>query len=302
MGSSEFAVPSLQVCIDAGYNILSVYAKAEKPAGRGLKLQETPVARFARKQNLDIYTPKTLKTEKEIAYLQQLKPDVIIVAAYGLILPQAILDIPLYGCVNVHASLLPRWRGAAPIHRAIMAGDTQTGVAIMKMSAGLDEGDVYQSKIFPLEDHMTTGFVHDELAKIGGEILIEVLKMIENSGTPAIPQSSENVIYAEKITKHEARIHFSQSAKNVLNHIHGLSPWPGAFFTLNGNRFKVLQAELTDKNGEAGVFLDNLLTIGCKAGAVRITKIQKAGASPQNATEFLNGSAELVAGMKVDGE
>jgi methionyl-tRNA formyltransferase len=301
MGSSDFAVPSLRACIEAGYEILSVYTREPKPAGRGLKLQETPVARFAKANNIKVYTPKSLKPQAEIDKILHLKPDVIAVAAYGLILPQAVLDIPRYGCINVHASLLPRWRGAAPIHRAIMAGDRETGVSIMKMSAGLDEGDVYAKAVYPLTLSSKLAETHDALAEIGAKALIENFQALYEGSAKAEPQFSEAVTYAEKISKSEAKIDFTQPAEAVLRKIHGLSPWPGAFFTVGGERFKVIEAELIDdQNGEAGVFVDQQLTVACGAGCVRFKKIQKAGSAPLVAVEFLKNPSSLITGIRTD--
>ena len=301
MGSSPFAVPALSLLIEKEFDIQAVYCRAPKPAGRGMKLTETPTHQAAIKADLPVFTPKSLRSEEEIERLKTFNPDAIIVAAYGLLLPQAVLDIPRYGCLNIHASLLPRWRGAAPIHRAIMSGDDETGVCIMRMSAGLDEGAVYDKAKFPLSADVTTGAAHDALAEIGAELLLKTLSDLTAGQAKAAPQPAEGVTYAEKIRKEEAKIDFNRPAEDVLRHIHGLSPFPGAFFTVNDKRYKILEAELSlePHHCEPGVFIDDRLTIACGKQAVRIKKLQKEGKTVQKAEDFLKSSHALVKNQTV---
>jgi methionyl-tRNA formyltransferase len=288
MASSEFALPAFEKLIQT-YQIIAVYTKQAKPAGRGMKLSPTPIEVFAHKNNIPVFTPKNFKTERRINEFRNLNPDIAVVAAYGLILPQIILDTPRLGCLNIHGSLLPRWRGAAPIHRAIMSGDTQTGVAIMKMSAGLDEGDVFKMQSVPLDLSSTTGDIHHQLAHIGSDLLLEVIANIINNNIVATPQDNHAVIYADKITKQECELDFvNQTATQIIQKINGLNPFPSAFFIKNNQRYKIHQAELIEKSGIAGDIDDNFI-IYCQSYAIRPVIIQKEGRQKQHITDFLNG-------------
>lgn len=288
MGSSEFAVPALKRLFE-NYHVIAVYTKEAKPAGRGLKLLPTPIELYAKKFNIQIFTPKTLKKQQEIDSLLKLQPDLIIVAAYGLLLPQAVLDIPKLGCLNIHGSLLPKWRGAAPIHRAIMAGDSETGVTIMKMSAGLDEGDVFAMKSLSLKNSDTMGDIHNQLANIGADLLIEVINKIQNNQIQAFPQDHSLTTYAHKITKEECELDFvNYTATEIIRKINALNPFPSAFFIHKEHRYKIYQAEIIEKSGIAGN-IDNNFIIYCQSNAIRPKIIQKQGRQKQSITDFLNG-------------
>ncbi len=288
MGSSEFALPALKKLIE-NYHVVAVYTREAKPAGRGMKLSPTPIEIYARQHQIPVFTPKNFKTEQAITDFKNLNPDIAVVAAYGILLPQIILDIPIFGCLNIHGSLLPRWRGAAPIHRAIMAGDSETGVSIMQMSAGLDEGNVFaiQSLFLTISD--TTGGVHDRLAEIGGDLLLDVIDKIINKQIVAIPQDNHNATYAHKITKQECALNFIESdAHEIIQKINALNPFPCAFFMREGRRYKIHQAELIKTSGTAGIIDDNFV-IFCKKNAIRPIIIQKEGRQKQHIIDFLNG-------------
>ncbi len=288
MGSSEFALPALKNLAKT-YHVVAVYTKQEKPAGRGMKLSPTPIEKYAKEHNIPVFTPKNFKTERIINEFKSLNADIAVVAAYGLILPQIILDTPKFGCLNIHGSLLPRWRGAAPIHRAIMAGDTETGVSIMQMSAGLDEGDVFAMHAVPLLLSDTTGEVHDSLAEIGGNLLIDVIDKIINNQITAKPQINDAITYAHKITKQECELDFvNTSAIHIIQKINALNPFPNAFFMRGGHRYKIHAAEIVHTSNTAGMIDDNFV-IYCKNDAIRPLMIQKEGRQKQHITDFLNG-------------
>jgi methionyl-tRNA formyltransferase len=288
MGSSEFALPALKKLIEH-YHVVAVYTREAKPAGRGMKLSPTPIEIYAKHHNIPVFTPKNFKSEQAIYDFKNLKPDIAVVAAYGILLPQIILDIPPYGCLNIHGSLLPRWRGAAPIHRAIMTGDSETGVSIMQMSAGLDEGDVFAMHALSLNISDTTGEIHDRLAEIGGDLLIDVIDKILNKHIVSTPQDNHTVTYAHKITKQECALNFIESdAHQIIQKINALNPFPSAFFIHKGQRHKIHQAELIETSGTAGMIDDNFV-IYCKKYAIRPIIIQKEGRKKQHITDFLNG-------------
>jgi methionyl-tRNA formyltransferase len=292
MGTPDFSVPTLLALADSGHEIAAVYTRAPKPAGRrGLELQPTPVEREARRLGLPVKTPKTLRDDAAQAEFKSFNADVAVVIAYGLILPKAVLDAPRLGCFNVHASLLPRWRGAAPIHRAIMAGDPMSGVTIMKMDEGLDTGAMAMVERLAIAPDMTTGDLHDALARLGADLMVRALAALERGSLTLTPQLEAGVTYAQKITKEETRIDWSRSAREVHNHIRGLSPFPGAWFELDGARVKVLRSTKGEGRGQAGTVLDDHLTIACGDGAVRLTQVQRAGAKAMSADEFLRGTA-----------
>jgi methionyl-tRNA formyltransferase len=294
MGTPEFAVPTLLELVAHGHEIAAVYTRAAKPAGRGMKLQLSPVEQEARRLGLVVLTPATLKAPDAIEEFRAHKADAAVVVAYGMILPQAILDAPKLGCFNLHASLLPRWRGAAPINRAIMAGDAESGVMVMKMDAGLDTGDVAMAERVGIRDAMTAADLHDALAPLGGDLMVRAMAALERGTLQLVPQNSEGVTYAAKIDKAEAHIDWNRPSRDVLRHIHGLSPFPGGWceMPLEGalSRVKILRGEIADGSGEPGAVLDDRLTIACKQGALRILELQRAGKQPMKAEEFLRGT------------
>src|ERR1700719_2545323 len=280
MGTPDFAVPTLLELVAHGHEIAAVYTRAAKPAGRGMKLQPTPVEQEARRLGIPVLTPGTLKTPEALAEFRAHNAAAAVVVAYGRILPQAILDAPKLGCFNLHASLLPRWRGAAPINRAIMAGDVETGVMVMKMDVGLDTGDVAMAERLAITDAMTAADLHDALAPLGGDLMVRAMGALERGKLQLKPQSSDGVTYAAKIDKAEAHIDWNKPAFEVLRHVHGLSPFPGAWceMALEGApaRVKVLRCEIGDGSGAPGDLLDARLTVACKQGAIRILELQRA--------------------------
>jgi len=292
MGTPDFALPALTELVGRGFDIAAVYTRAPKPAGRrGLELQPTPVEREARRFNLPVLTPTSLKTAEAQAAFRAHGADAAVVVAYGLILPKPVLDAMPFGCFNIHASLLPRWRGAAPINRAIMAGDTESGVTIMRMDEGLDTGAMALQKAQPIAPDLTAGESHDALARLGAELMPLALAALEQGSLGLTPQPAAGVTYAEKISKDETRIDWSKPWRQVHNHIRGLSPFPGAWFEAEGTRVKVLRSTLAQGLGAPGTVLDDQLTVACGEGAVRLTSLQRAGANPLQAEEFLRGTA-----------
>ncbi|KPF94273.1 methionyl-tRNA formyltransferase [Rhodopseudomonas sp. AAP120] len=302
MGTPEFAVPTLMALAAHGHDIAAVYTREPKPAGRGMKLQESPVALAAHRLQAPVLTPKTLRTDEALANFRAHEADAAVVVAYGMILPQAILDAPPLGCYNLHGSLLPRWRGAAPLNRAIMAGDAETGVMVMKMDAGLDTGDVAMAERIAITDAMTVTDVHDALAQLGADLMVRAMAALERGQLQLTKQPDEGVTYAAKIDKAEAKINFGQPARAVLRHIHGLSPFPGAWCELpiegEAVRIKVLRCALAEGRGAPGEVLDDQLTIACESGAIRITQLQRAGKQPMSAEEFLRGTP-IAKGVRV---
>jgi methionyl-tRNA formyltransferase len=302
MGTPDFAVPTLIELAGAGHEIAAVYTRAPKPAGRGMELQDTPVAREAKRLGVTVLTPKTLRTAEAQAEFAAFDADAAVVVAYGLILPKPILDAVPLGCFNLHASLLPRWRGAAPINRAVMAGDAESGVTVMKMDEGLDTGGMAMMERVPIGIDMTAGDLHDRLAGIGGDLMHRALGALERGSLQVVPQPEFGVTYAEKIDKAETRIDWSRPAQDVHNHIRGLSPFPGAWFELPGEkapvRVKVLRSTLATGSGAPGGVLDDNLTISCREGAIRILELQRAGKQPMNADEFLRGT-KLLRGIRL---
>jgi methionyl-tRNA formyltransferase len=283
MGTPEFSAPILQALVDAGHDIAAVYSQPPRPSGRGQKLRPSPVQALAETLNLDTRYPTSLKTPEALEEFASVNADIAVVVAYGLILPQAILDAPTHGCLNIHASLLPRWRGAAPIHRAIMAGDSETGVCIMQMEAGLDTGPVLLRQTTKIHAAETTQDLHDRLSEIGADAICLTLETL-HSLTPE-PQSEDGVTYAQKIDKAEAKIDWTQSSEIIDRQIRGLSPFPGAWTTQQGNRLKLLGSELGAAFGTPGEVLDKL-TIACGTGSVKITRAQRAGKAAQDAEAF----------------
>jgi methionyl-tRNA formyltransferase len=302
MGTPDFAVPMLLELAAHGHEIAAVYTRVAKPAGRGMKLQLSPVEQEARRLGVPVLTPATLKTPEALEEFRAHQADAAVVVAYGMILPQAILDTPPLGCFNLHASLLPRWRGAAPINRAIMAGDAETGVMVMKMDAGLDTGDVAMAERLAIADAMTALDLHDALAPLGGDLMVRAMGALERGRLQLSKQSEEGVTYAAKIDKAEARIDWNKPAHTVLRHIHGLSPFPGAWCEMASEveqaRVKILRCQMIDRSGAPGELLDEHLTVACAQGAIRILELQRAGKQPMKAEDFLRGTP-LKAGMQL---
>ena len=287
MGTPDFAVPALIALADAGHEIVAAYTQPPRPGGRrGKDLTPTPIHREAQARGIEVRHPASLKSAEEQAAFAALHADIAVVAAYGLILPQAILDGTRLGCINIHASLLPRWRGAAPIQRAILAGDEETGVTIMRMEAGLDTGPMLTREATTVGGK-TAGDLTAELAGIGGKLIGEVLANLD--GFPPVPQPEDGVTYAKKIDKAEARIDFSQGAAQVERQVRAFAPAPGAFFTFEGERYKVWEAEISEGSGTPGTVLDDRLTVACGEGALRLTRLQRAGKPPMAAADLLRG-------------
>jgi methionyl-tRNA formyltransferase len=290
MGTPDFAVPTLIELAARGHEIAAVYTRAAKPAGRGMDLQVTPVEREARRLSLPVHTPKTLKDEAAQQAFRAHNADLAIVVAYGLILPKPILDAPRLGCFNIHASLLPRWRGAAPINRAVMAGDAESGITIMKMDEGLDTGAMAMVDRVSIDADMTAGALHDALSRLGADLMLRALAAAERGSLALTPQPAAGVTYAEKISKSETRIDWAKSWKQVHDHVRGLSPHPGAWFEIDGVRVRALRSTRGDGSGAPGAVLDDRLTVACGEGAVRLLEIQRAGKQPMSAEEFLRGT------------
>ena len=290
MGTPDFAVPTLAAIANAGHDIAAVYTRAPKPAGRGMALQITPVAREAEKRGIPVLTPVTLKASEAQEVFRAHKADAAVVVAYGLLLPKAILDAAPRGCFNIHASLLPRWRGAAPINRAIMAGDAESGVMVMRMEEGLDTGPVAMTAHVAITTDMTAGDLHDELAKLGAELIVPALEKLAKGTLILTPQASEGITYAAKIDKNETRIDWTKSWQDVHNHIRGLSPFPGAWCELAGQRLRILRTARGEGSGLPGKVLDDKLAIACGQGAIRILQLQRAGKGAMTAEEFLRGA------------
>jgi methionyl-tRNA formyltransferase len=290
MGTPDFAVPTLLALVAAGHDIAAVYTRAPKPAGRGMDMQVTPIEHEARKLALPVLTPKTLRDDEAQAEFRAHNADAAVVVANGQILPKAVLDAPRLGCVNVNASLLPRWRGAAPINRAVMAGDKESGVTIMRMDEGLDTGAMAMREPLPILPDMTAGELHDALAQQGARLMPVTLAAAARGALSLTPQPESGVTYAEKISKSETRIDWSKPAAEVHNHCRGLSPFPGAWFELVGVRVKALRTTMAKGSGAPGAVLDDRLSIACGDGAIRLVQIQRAGKQPMSADEFLRGT------------
>ncbi len=287
MGTPEFSVPVLEALVAAGHEIACVYCQPPRPAGRGKKDRPTPVHARALELGLEVRHPVSLKGEAAQTEFAALEADVAVVVAYGLILPQAVLDAPKFGCLNIHASLLPRWRGAAPIHRAIMAGDAETGVCIMQMEAGLDTGPVLLREAVEIGAEEVTAGLHDRLSELGARLIVEALERLPELEPEVQPEVG--VTYASKIDKGEARVDWSRPAEEVDRLIRGLSPFPGAFVEVEGERLKLLASRLGEGQGRPGEVLDDALTVACGQGAVQLLRLQRAGKGAQDAEEFLRG-------------
>ncbi|KKC33358.1 methionyl-tRNA formyltransferase [Devosia psychrophila] len=296
MGTPDFSVPTLTEIVSSGHEIVAVYTRAPKPAGRGQEERKSPVHLAAENFGIPVFTPKSLKGEAEQIIFASHGAELAIVVAYGLLLPKPILDAPELGCLNLHGSLLPRWRGAAPIQRAIMAGDTQTGVMVMQMDEGLDTGAVAVGEVIPIGPDMTAGELHDTMMRTGADLMGRALAALERGSLTFTPQVETGAVYAKKIEKTEARIDWSRPADEVHNHIRGLSPFPGAWFEVDlagkSTRVKALRSTLGQGVGAPGTLLDNL-TIACGTGAVRLTQVQREGKGAMDAATFLRGAGVL---------
>lgn len=293
MGTPAFSVPTLEAILAAGHTVAAVYSQPARRAGRGMAETKGPVHVCAQAHGLAVWTPLSLKGAPEQEAFRAHRADAAVVVAYGLLLPQTVLDAPRLGCYNLHASALPRWRGAAPIHRAILAGDTATASVVMRMEAGLDTGPMCLSAPMPIGPDTTTGELHDALSLAGAKLMVEALAMLEQGTLGRMPQPAEGVTYAAKIDKAEARLDFSRPAAAVHNRVRGLSPFPGAWFEAGPpekrERIKVLRTQRVVANGEPGTVLDDQLTIACGTDAVRLLEVQRAGKRPQSGLEFLRG-------------
>ena len=300
MGTPDFAVPSLRALADAGHELVCVYSQPPRPAGRGQQVQKSPVHRFAEERGIPVRTPKSLRNAEAQAEFAELKADAAVVAAYGLILPQPILDAPRLGCLNVHGSLLPRWRGAAPIQRSILAGDSETGITIMQMDIGLDTGAMLLKDAVPITAETTASSLHDALADMGARLIVQALDGIAAGRLTAEPQPEEGVTYAAKLTREDGRLDWTRDAATVERQVRALTPWPGCWFDIRGERIKVLKAEPAPDTPEAapGTLLDDRLTIACADGAVRLTLVQRPGKAPVDGAAFLRGFA-LPAGTRL---
>lgn len=291
MGTPDFAVHALKALLKASYNIVAVYTQPPRPVGRGYKVTSSPVQILAESSNLPVFTPESLKTEEAQNTWKSLNLDVAIVAAYGLILPKTILELPKWGAINIHASLLPRWRGAAPIQRAILAGDAETGITIMKMDVGLDTGDILLMKKTPIDQTTMTSTLQETLAHLGAEALLEALPLYLKGQLQPVPQSQEGIMYAEKLKKEEGLLDWNLDTSFLDRKIRALNPWPGTWFEIGSDRIKVLKAEpIAGKFPyPPGTILDKPFTVICKEGALRLLWVQKIGKSPLPADEFLRG-------------
>lgn len=293
MGTPDFAVPTLIEVVGQGHDVVTVYSQPPRAAGRGMATRKSPVQESAERLGIAVATPKSLKDPGELEAFAALEPDVVVVVAYGQILPAAFLKVPLHGCLNLHGSLLPRWRGAAPIARAIMEGDAETGIMVMRMETGLDTGPVAMSEKLAIGPDATAGEVSERLARLGADLMVRALAALSRGVLDTTPQPAEGVTYASKIEKSETRIDWTRDAAEVHNHIRGLSPDYGAWFLADfgkgGERVKVLRSTLAEGSGAAGTVLDDAFTIACGAGAVRLIEVQRAGKKPARAAEFLRG-------------
>ena len=289
MGTPDFSCTVLKALLQSDHDVVCVYSQPPRKAGRGKSLRPTAVHQLAEENGIEVRTPISLKSEEIQEQFSALNVDVAIVVAYGLLLPKAVLDAPKFGCLNLHASLLPRWRGAAPIQRAIMAGDAETGVGIMQMAEGLDTGDVLADARLPIGPEATAGTLHDELAEVGAKLMVETIGLLKSGNIHPKVQPDDGITYAKKIDKAEAIIDWSRSAEELSCHIRGLSPFPGAYFEKEGTRVKILNATVASDQGEAGVVLDDELCIACGSGSLRLITLQRAGKSPMDTKTFLNG-------------
>lgn len=289
MGTPDFAASALAALIGAGHEIAAVYTRAPKPAGRGMRAQKTPVHDLAENFAVPVFTPRSLRDPAAQAEFAALKADVAVVAAYGLILPKPVLDAPKHGCINIHASLLPRWRGAAPIQRAILAGDVESGVTIMRMDEGLDTGDMLLTGRVPISSETTGASLHDDLATLGARLIVEALERLGRGDLPRVKQPAEGVTYAAKLARDEGRLDWTKPAADLERQVRAFTPWPGAWFEVAGERFKVLAARVVSGQAAPGTVLAPGLTIACGEGALRLTRVQRAGRAAMDDETLLRG-------------
>ena len=295
-GTPDFAAEALAALIQSEHNVIAVYSQPDRPAGRGRKLKASPVKELALEHDIPVYQPESLKGEAEQQVLRDLNPDVMIVAAYGLILPQVVLDIPRLGCLNIHASLLPRWRGAAPIQRAILDGDSESGITIMQMAAGLDTGDMLSVHPCPIEADETGGSLHDKLASLGATSLVSTLAELAAGNITPVPQNDEQATYAHKLNKQEAQLDWNKPAKDLDRQVRAFNPWPVSYFMLDDKAVRIWQAELNEQQGEAGTVLHadkKGIVIACGENSLRLLQLQPPGKKAMDAASFLNGHADL---------
>lgn len=299
MGTPDFAVAALDAIAETDHELVAIYCQPPKPAGRGKKLHKTPVHLRGEDLGVPVYHPKSLKKEEAQQEFADLNLDIAIVAAYGLILPKAVLDAPKYGCLNIHGSILPRWRGAAPIQRAILAGDTETGICIMQMDEGLDTGDVLLEEATAITNETTASTLHDTLAEMGGRMVVDVINQIASRNAPTpTPQTEDGMTYAKMLSREEGEIDWTQDAKIIERQCRALTPWPGVWYPFEDGRVKVLKASLADGTGEAGEILDKHMTVACGTGALRLEIVQPAGRKKMDGLSYLNGS-DLTIGDKI---
>jgi methionyl-tRNA formyltransferase len=297
MGTPDFSVPTLMEIVGQGHDVVACYCQPPRPAGRGMDLKKSPVHEAAESFGIPVFTPKSLKGEDEQAAFAALEADVAVVVAYGLLLPKEILEAPEYGCLNLHASMLPRWRGAAPINRAIMAGDKETAVQVMRMEEGLDTGAVCMSETLAIGENMTAGELHDQLAPLGADLMVRALAALSRGALGEQAQGEEGVTYAAKLSKQETRIDWSKPATEIHNHIRGLSPFPGAWCEMplggKAERVKILRSALADGAGTPGTVIatGEAPVIACGIGAVRLVEVQRAGKKPMSGADFLRGAS-----------
>jgi len=296
MGTPEFSVPTLDLLIKNKFNVVKVYTQPPKKSKRGQKINPSPIEEYCKKNKISFRNPEILNTQEELKIFKELSANLIVVVAYGKIIPKIFLNSVKFGFINIHASLLPKWRGAAPIQRAIMNGDKKIGVSIMKIEEKLDSGPILTSKEFELDKNENHGDLEKKLSFEGANLLIESLKSIENGNSKFVDQDASKATYAKKIDKNETKINWNKDANKVLGHIHGLSPNPGAWFEFDKERFKVLKAKASSENGKSGYVIDDNLTVGCETGAIQILELQRQGKKKQTTKEFLLGK-KITKGM-----
>ena len=289
MGTPDFAVAPLLALAGAGHDIAAVYCQSAKPAGRGQQIKKSPVQQAAEDLGAPVYTPKTLRDPEQQKIFVDLQLDIAVVAAYGLILPQPILDAPQLGCINIHASLLPRWRGAAPVQRSILAGDTETGITIMQMDAGLDTGPILSTAICPITTGTTAGSLHDQLMGMGAGLIVSTVRDLAAGKAHACPQPESGVTYAAKLSRDDGRLDWNRPASDLERQIRGLQPWPGCYLLLGSEPIKVLTADIISQSGTAGTLLDEQFTVACGDKALRLTSVQRAGKNPTDGASLLRG-------------
>ncbi len=289
MGTPEFAAPTLQALINSPHDVVAVYSQPPRPVGRGHKVQPSPVQVLAEEHKIPVQTPTSLKTQEAQNVFAAYKADLAIVVTYGLILPAAILEAPRLGCLNIHVSLLPRWRGAAPIHHALLAGDTETGITIMQMDEGLDTGPMLTQKAFPITPTTTVAELYETLSQAGAQLLLETLPPFSRGELTSTPQPESGVCYASKITKNMGKLDWNSSAQELDRKIRALNPWPGTWFDWNGKLIKVRKAKVISRQGQVGVVLDQQLTVACGQDALQLLEVQAPGKNPMPVKDFLNG-------------